>query len=150
MIITMMLISPGVSFAQDKYTSSSALEALEPAATKGDFAQVTTTSALEDLEQAIDFEERGDIVNAEFFYKRVIDLILANKELDSFILAKQNLAQIKQNRGEIIEANQLKEEAEAGEKALGSPIFVGGGCGDPPCRANEDLRGGRCRPCIPG
>jgi hypothetical protein len=128
--ITMVLTSPGVAFAQN-----------------------TPNSALKDLEEGIKFEKNGDLVNAEFFYKNAIDKVLANKEVDVLIVAKLNLAKIKQNQGHTIEANQLNEEADAGEKALRKNPSGGAVCG-PLCSPTKERRGSgataRCHPCGPG
>jgi Tfp pilus assembly protein PilF len=126
--ITMVLASPDVSFAKD-----------------------TSNSALEALEKGIEFDKKGDLVNAEFFYNRAIDKVLANGEVPVLIGAKQRLAKIKENQGKIQEADKLYEEAEAGEKALGTKPPIGGGCGDCTVREKKgDLQGVRCVRCAGG
>ena len=85
-------------------------------------AQYTSNTALEALEAGIEFYEQGDLDNAESSYQEAIDLVLASKYVDIFISTKQHLAKIKENQGNIEEANRLNEEAEAAITALGEDI----------------------------
>ena len=63
-----------------------------------------------------------DLEQAESSYKEVIDRLLSNGEVQILIVAKQRLATIKENQGNLEQANKLREEAEYINKGLSTEI----------------------------
>lgn len=119
-------------------------------------AQNTPKTPLEALEQGIQFDEQGDLVNAESSYKEAIRMIVENSESDVDILIKSklSLAEIIEDQNQQQEANRLREEAKAGEKALAlSPKegFVScGDCGELSERKRANSTTMRCGSCSGG
>lgn len=117
-------------------------------------AQNTPKTPLEALEQGIQFDEQGDLVNAESSYQKAIDLVLASQYVDIFIGTKQHLADIKESQGKTEEANTLNEEAEAGINLLGTDIIVLDSrcCSCDRCGENKEeggIGGQYCMQCSP-
>ena len=96
------------------------------------------------LLEGMDFEKKGNRVNAESCFERAINL--SNPNVMVFITAKKYLAEVKQSQDKMEEADKLKEEAEAGIMALGSAAA------DPiSCNCGPGLRwaGRQCIRCSP-
>ena len=103
-------------------------------------ALAQTSSALQSLDQAIDFEDKKDFTNAEFFYKNAIKEVLQSKDVEVLIVAKTRLANLPGTSSG--QKKKLLEQAEAGEIALGDRASVGGTCGE--CNTSDGNKS--CKP----
>ncbi len=129
LIITTMVISPGVASAQ----------------------QDTSTTPLDALERGIEYDNQGDVDNAKLSYEEAIRL--ASPLLEVFITAKQRLATIKESQDDIEKADKLREESIYGIKALAKVTRDSRDCTD--CEVGSssgDYNGSGsamyCDPCI--
>lgn len=77
-------------------------------------ADNTSNTALEALQEGIEFYEQGDLANAESSYQEAIRLVTKNDESDLyvFIASLQYLAQIRESQGNTGEAEKLNENAD--------------------------------------
>ncbi|MDJ0717031.1 MAG: hypothetical protein QNJ54_22915 [Prochloraceae cyanobacterium] len=97
LVITTVVLFPGVASAED-----------------------SSDTAVEALEEGIEYYNQGDEENAELSFEEAIDEVLANKEVDVLIVAKQYLSKIKESQGYEQEAEELYQQSVHGRKALGS------------------------------
>ncbi|GFE69526.1 hypothetical protein [Chroococcus sp. FPU101] len=96
-------------------------------------AQGTTPStALELLEKGIQADESGDDNEAKRSYKKAIEQVLEDRDVEVFIVAKTRLANLEEKAGATRLVTKLREEAQAAEKSLGADTDGGGICGECP------------------
>ena len=140
LVITTVIIFPRVASAQELSPSNTALEALE---------------------QGIDYYNQGDVKNAELLFQEAIDQALEHteQEIDAFIAAKQSLAKIQEIQGDMKKANKLYKESldmikAWGQKphltpcAAGCPGYLF--CPTAKCDVHGSGIGRNCQPCGSG